>query len=125
VPISYDFPTDAVLTQIDKDLLDDRVMDDPIFDEFPMVMTDDHLVVWEQQDNTSGLMQARGLNGDLAGRQATGRQALPVRARGVYGEYLPIDELELTRRRPWGQFSGKVDVTTWSPNARCSCRPGR
>jgi hypothetical protein len=110
VPISYDFPTDAVLTQIDKDLLDDRVMDDPIFDEFPMAMTDDHLVVWEQQDNTSGLMQARGLNGDLPVAKRLGGKRYQFEP-GAYGEYLPIDELELTRRRPWGQFSGKVDVT--------------
>lgn len=110
MPISYDFPTDVVLTKIDKDLLDNRVMDDPIFDEFPMVNVDDHMVTWEQQDNTTGLMQARGLNGDPPSIRRLGGKRFQMEP-GVYGEFAPIDELELTRRRPWGQFSGKVDVS--------------
>jgi hypothetical protein len=110
VPISYDFPTDAVLSMIDKDYLDDMATTDAIFDEFPMVNTDSDLVVWEQRDNTLGLMKARGLNGEPESVKRLGGKRFQM-VPGVYGEFLPIDEIELTRRRPWGQYSGKVDVS--------------
>jgi hypothetical protein len=110
VAITYDFPTDNVLSLIDKDLLDNLLMTDPIFSEFPMTMVDDHLVTWEQQDNTLGLAQARGLNGAQPSVKRLGGKRYQMEP-GVYGEFLPIDENELTRRRPWGMFSGNVDVS--------------
>jgi hypothetical protein len=30
---------------------------------------------------------------------------------GVYGEFSLIDERQLTTRRPWGQFNGRIDAT--------------
>src|SRR5689334_2297670 len=66
--------------------------------------------MWEQRDNYKGLSQIRGLNGEPPRVAAIGGKRY-IYEPGVYGEFLPIDEQELTRRRQWGQFSGPIPIT--------------
>jgi hypothetical protein len=56
-------------------------------------------------DSYKGLQQIRGLNGQPKRVNAVGGNRYTIEP-GVYGEFANIDELELTTRRPWGQFNG-------------------
>jgi hypothetical protein len=77
---------------------------------FPIRTVDQHYLEWEQRDNFTGLQQARGLNGKPSLVNPIGGQRFQVEP-GVYGEFMVIDERELTLRRPWGQFSGPIDIS--------------
>jgi hypothetical protein len=106
MPVTYDFPTNQELMEIDKDYLDDLQETDPLF---PIVEKDTDLLMWEQRDNTTGLMQARGINGDPPSIKRLGGKRFMMEP-GVYGEFAPVDEMELTRRRPYGTFSGRINI---------------
>lgn len=106
----YIFPVSADLTEIAQDKIPELTQDDPIFEAFPMENRDAFMVMWEQLDNYTGLQQVRGLNGDPSPVTASGMrrfQELP----GIYGEFIPLDEMEMTMGRTPGTFGGPIDIT--------------
>lgn len=108
---TYVYPTSARLMEIEQDLLPRLTNDDPIFQLFPIVSEDDDLLRWEQRDNYLGLQQVRGLNGQaprVARVGAKGYIAQP----GVYGEFVVIDEREITKRRRLGTFGEPIDISS-------------
>lgn len=105
----YIYPTNQELQSIEQTKIHALSMNDPIFEHFPMVNVDSHVLSWEQRDNYKGLQQIRGLNGQPKRVNAIGGNRFTIEP-GVYGEFATIDELELTTRRPWGQFNGSVDI---------------
>ncbi len=105
----YAYPTSVELTTIGQDFLAALTRDDPAFQLFPIVETDSHLLEWEQRDNYRGLQQIRGLNGEPPRVVALGGKRYLMEP-GVYGEFLPLDEAELTRRRQWGTFGTPIPV---------------
>lgn len=106
---TYGYPTGAELTVIGQEFTAAMTLDDPIFQLFPIVSVNDHLLAWEQRDNFKGLQQIRGLNGQPPRIAALGGKRYLYEP-GVYGEFAPIDEQELTRRRQWGQYSGPIPI---------------
>ena len=110
MPTTYTYPTDAALELIEQDFIDNLNETDPIFDLFPIVGTQDDQIVWEQRDNYQGLAQIRGMNGDPPSVKQVGAKRYLMQP-SVYGEHMPIDELEMTRRRPLGQFNGQVSIS--------------
>lgn len=108
--VDVGYPTNAELTEIQRDKMLRLVADRPIFQEFPIVTADAGLVMWEQADNMTGLQQARGLNGEPPKVQKTGMSRFQMQP-GVYGEFIPIDEVELTLRRQYGTFASPIDIT--------------
>lgn len=106
---SYILPTAASLQQIAQDKLPRLTAARPIFADFPFDNSDYAEVMWEQKDNYVGLQQARGLNGDPPKVQRVGGKRYSM-APGVYGEWAPIDERELTTRRAWGSFNAPIDA---------------
>jgi hypothetical protein len=108
--LDYVFPDSLELRLIAQDKLPRLTADRPIFDDFPMRDVDDWIVAWEQQDSYRGLQQLRGLNGAPPKTKKVGAKRYQVEP-GVYGEFEEIDERELTRRRPYGQLGGQVDVS--------------
>ncbi len=104
------YPTNVALQLIAQELVPRLTAVRPIFDIFPIREVDAHLLEWEQRDNFTGLQQVRGLNG-------TPERVKPVSGKrylmtpGVYGEFIAIDELQLTTRRPYGTFQGAVNVS--------------
>jgi hypothetical protein len=110
---TYAYPTSAELTAIAQDFMGPMTKGpdiDPIFGYFPVRDVDHHLLEWEQKDNYRGLQMVRGLNGE-PGRVASIGGKRYIMAPGVYGEFMPIAEDELTRRRPWGEWTGHVNIT--------------
>lgn len=107
---NYSWPTSKELTQIGQDFMAAMTLDDPIFSYFPVVNVDSHILQWEQRDNYRGLQQVRGLNGEPGRVAAIGGRRY-IMEPGVYGEFLPIQEDELTTRRRWGTFGEPIDLS--------------
>ena len=108
--LTYGYPTNLELREIEQDLLPVLTQNDPIFEHFPIISVNEDLLAWEVSENFTGLQGARGLNGDPSRVKAVGANRF-VAEPGYYGEFATIDEIELTRRRPLGQFAGVVDIT--------------
>lgn len=106
---AYGYPTSVELTAIGQDFLSAMTQDDPIFQYFPITSVDSHLLEWEQRDNYKGLQLVRGLNGEPGRVAAIGGKRY-IMEPGVYGEFLPINEDELTKRRRWGSFGDVMPI---------------
>lgn len=85
------------------------VAERPVFGFFPMTTSDSSQLSWEQEDNYIGLQQVRGLNGEPPKVAKTGLKRFTTFP-GVYGEFEPIDEIEMTLRRQYGDWSRPVNL---------------
>lgn len=106
---TFIYPSNAELKQIAQTKIPNLTQNRPIFEILPVVTKDADILRWEQKDNYIGLQQVRGLNGRPGRVNRVGGKQY-VMTPGAYGEFTTIDELELTRRRPWGQFNGSVSI---------------
>lgn len=106
----FTYPTNAELREIAQDLLPRLAADRPVFEFMPIEEPDAFLVMWEQEDSYTGLQQIRGLNGSPAKVQRVGLKRYQMQG-GVYGEFIPLDETELTVRRQYGTFATPVDLS--------------
>lgn len=107
--VSYTYPEQLALKEIEQIKLPLLTDDDEVFDEFPMVEEKDWRLRWEQRDNYIGLQQVRGLDGAPQRVIKTGANAYDYEP-GVYGEYEMIDEKELTTRRELGSWETPVSL---------------
>jgi hypothetical protein len=107
---TYTYPTNATIDQIAQALVPQLTMSDLLFQLMPIRNKDASVVMWEQKDNYPGLQQLRGLNGEPPRVNPVGAKKYMMRP-GVYGEYMDIEEEEITERRSYGQFSGAIDVS--------------
>lgn len=106
----YVYPTSAELKVIEQDLLPRLQQDRPIFKIMPITEVHSHRLMWEQKDNYLGLQNVRGLGGKPSRIQRVGGKRYDMEP-GVYGEYVDIDETELTVRRRWGTFGEPIDIS--------------
>lgn len=109
MPITVTYPTNPDLQLIAQDKLPNLVTGRPIFQILPIRNVDADIVMWDQVDNYLGLQQIRGLNGAPQRVKRIGGKRYLMQP-GVYGEYAVIDEVEITRRRPFGTFSGAIPI---------------
>lgn len=105
----FGYPTSNELREIEQEkmprLLDER----PIFQYFPSEEADAVQLTWEQEDNWMGLQQVRGLGGDPPKVLKVGIKRYTMLP-GIYGEFEPIDEIELTERRRFGTWGEPVSI---------------
>lgn len=106
----FTFPTNSELSEIAQDYLPRLMADRPIFQILPINEPDAYLVMWEQEDNYTGLQQIRGLNGAPPKVAKIGVKRFQMQP-GVYGEFTPIDEVELTVRRQYGTYNVPIDIS--------------
>lgn len=118
---TFQYPTTAALREIGSVFQSSRIEDDLLFSSvavgegrsvgplMPIVEQDTDVIMWEQRDNYPGLQQIRGLNGAPPKVQPIGSK-LYLAVPGVYGEYTPIDEKQLTQRRRLGTFATPVSI---------------
>jgi hypothetical protein len=106
---SYTYPTAVELTSIEPALGLRQMAERPIFDYFPTENHDADQLLWEQRDNYFGLMQVRGINGEFPRVQPTGAKRYRMEP-GYYGEYMLVDEAEMTRRAAGTSFTAYIDV---------------
>lgn len=107
---TYVYPTNVELQEVAQVKTPKLTMDDPIFSILPIRDVDAAEVEWEQLDNYVGLQALRGLGGAPArvNRVGAKRYRQPP---GAYGEFVTIDETEITRRRPMGTWEGPINVS--------------
>jgi hypothetical protein len=106
---TFTYQTNAELNEIAQDKLPRLESARPIFDLMPMEDTDASVIIWEQQDNYTGLQNLRGINGSLPLIAQTGSKQYVERP-GYYGEGEMIDEIQLTERRQRGTFGTPINV---------------
>lgn len=106
---SYSYPTTIELEQIAQQKMPRLIQDREPFKWFPIEEKDEYMLVWEQLDNFIGLQQVRGLNGEPPRVRPVGLRQYTMQP-GVYGEFIPIDEAEMTTRRAIGTFGTAIDV---------------
>jgi hypothetical protein len=106
---TFDYPSSAELIQIAQEKLPRLTADRAGFNILPMVNQDASVLMWEQLDNFVGLQAARGMNGQPIKVDKTGANRFLMQP-GVYGEFEPLDERELTERRQYGTFANSINV---------------
>lgn len=104
------WPEITELMEIDREFITNLTMDDPLFEVFPLVEKDNDKVEWEQQDVFAGLQNVRGLGGMPGRVRSPGGRRFEMDP-GYYGDFDEILEAELTRRRKYGTFNNKTDIT--------------
>lgn len=104
------YPTNAELTEIAQDLIPRLAAERAIFKILPIRTVENYLIMWEQEDSYVGLQQVRGLNGVPPRVSRVGVKRFQMEP-GVYGEHIPIDEVELTIRRQTGTFATAIDIS--------------
>lgn len=107
--MAFVYPTSAELREVEQEKLPRLIANRPVFEIVPIEESDSHLVEWEQEDNWTGLQQIRGLNGPFNRVKKVGAKRYAV-IPGVYGEYMDLDELEMTTRREIGTWDRPVDI---------------
>jgi hypothetical protein len=103
-------PTSATIELIAQDKMPALMQNRPIFQIFPVRTKDESMLIWEQKDNYTGLQAVRGMNGAASRVKKTGGKRYSMRP-GHYGEFEPLDEEEMERRRPYGTFGQAIDLT--------------
>jgi hypothetical protein len=107
---TFTYQTNAELNEIAQDKLPRLESARPIFELMPMEDTDASVIIWEQQDNYTGLAEpARHQRLTAADCQQTGSKQYVERP-GYYGEGEMIDEIQLTERRQRGTFGTPINV---------------
>jgi hypothetical protein len=106
---TFTYQTNAELNEIAQDLLPRLAANRAIFEIMPMEDHDASVIMWEQQDNYTGLQSLRGVNGMLPLITQTGSKTYTERP-GYYGEGEMIDEIQLTERRQRGTFATPINV---------------
>lgn len=82
----------------------------PIFQYFPTDTSDTAQLSWEQEDNWTGLQQVRGIGGNPPRISKIGYKRF-TEIPGYYGEFEPIDEIELTLRRQMGSWATPIEIS--------------
>lgn len=92
------YPNSAELREIAQEKTAVLTNDDPIFEIFPIEESDQAVIYWTQKDTYGGLQAVRGLDGAPSRVKRIGDRRYMATA-GVYGEFITLDEEELTMRR--------------------------
>jgi hypothetical protein len=104
------YPTNMELMEVDQNLLPVLELSDPIFELFPVRNHDSARVVWEQEDDYTGLMQMRGYEGEFPSVNGTAIKRYSADP-GIYGEHDVVSEQEITERRGYGMVNQPIDVS--------------
>lgn len=109
MPSMFDFPTSQELRQIEQELLPRFTDTRDILQFFPIETADAPMLAWEQRDDYFGLQQLRGYNNPAFRVQMIDHKSYLMHP-GVYGDFIPIDEAQLTMRRQVGTYATPINV---------------
>lgn len=108
--LNYEYPISTELRQINPEKIVDLTRERPTFSIFPMVDSNAWTLEWEMKDNYMGLQQLRGINGEPSYVKMVGGKRFSANP-GVYGEYMTLDEKQMTLRAADAAGTGVVNVT--------------
>lgn len=106
----YQFPSSTRLMQIEQEKIPVLTQNRVAFDLMPIMARDEWTLIYEQYENYFGLQQVRGLGGAPKRANPAGMGAKEVDP-GVYGEFMAIEEEELSRARRIGTYGTPVDIS--------------
>lgn len=106
---TYQYPENSELQLIDRQLAAKLTLDDPLFAVMPIVDVNAFDLLWDIPNDITGLTNLRGLNGQPGNVTRLGANRFRVQP-GVYGEFLTIDEEEMTRRAQLGTYNVPVNL---------------
>ncbi|NBW18091.1 MAG: hypothetical protein EBR82_59970 [Caulobacteraceae bacterium] len=106
---TYSLPTNADLTSVAQEFIAPLTMNDPIFKYCPVTSKNVDTIEWEQEDNYFGIMQPRSLNTKFPSIKRVGGKRWSL-VPGYYGEHYPVDERDITTRRPYGAWGEAEEV---------------
>ena len=107
---TYAYPTSNELEVIEQKLLPRLTADSPFFSIMPFEGANETLLRWEQEDDYVGLQQIRGYGGAPPRVARVGIKEYIAKP-GVYGEYIMLDEEELTNRRAMGSYGAPIQIS--------------
>jgi len=107
--VQYVYTQSSTLQAILQDKLPVLTLDDPLFQIMPINGIDASMVVWEQRDNYTGLMSARGYDGGFGRIQREGIKTFKVEP-GKYGDQKLMSEEFLTVGREIGTFANAINI---------------
>ena len=110
---TYTYPTNEELMAVESEKFEALNADDPFEPFMPARNVDDWLLRWTVDAYAGGLQQLRGLNGDPTYVARVGASEYVMRP-GVYGEFMTVDEEEMTTRAQRfvaSQAGGRVDIS--------------
>src|SRR5688572_923526 len=94
---AFTYPTTKEIIQIERVKLPTLTADSPIFRLFPFQGRKAHILEWQQEDDWGGMQQIRGLGGMPPSVARVGMKGF-MQKPGIYGEFIPVDETEMTVR---------------------------
>jgi hypothetical protein len=94
---TFTYPSSIEFRRIEAVLMPRLTQNSPVFRIFPFEGARSHLLEWSQMDTYGGMQQIRGMNGQPPRVARVGEKSFLMRP-GVYGEHIPVDEMELTVR---------------------------
>lgn len=101
----YDLPSSLELARVEQALLPKLAATSPFFRYFPFQGKRENVLRWTQRDNYTGLQGVRGYGGKPGRISLVGDKTYLMEP-GVYGEFVQLDERELTIRRDAATLSG-------------------
>jgi hypothetical protein len=107
--MAYIYPTNEELQKIAQTKIAALAMNDPILEHFPIVNVDAATLTWEQIDNYKGLQAVRGIDGLPKRVNNVGGNRYTIEP-GYYGDFMTIDEIELTTRRQFGTYNVPINI---------------
>lgn len=109
---TYTYPDDFELRAIESSKLEALNTADPLERFLPTTNSEDFDLRWTVEGYAGGLQQLRGLNGDPTYVARVGMSDYLMKP-GVYGEFMTVDEEEMTRRAQRffpGMPGGRVNI---------------
>jgi hypothetical protein len=106
---TYAFPEAVELEEIEQKFLPRLTANGPFFENFEFEGTEYSDIRWDQEDNYIGLMGIRGYGGK-PNRVIRANYKTYSAQPGVYGEFIALEEEELTRRRRAASFNTLIPV---------------
>lgn len=106
---TYSFPSPTELREIENLKLPRLVLNSPILRYFPLEGRRSFYLQWRQRDTYGGMTQIRNLNGRPPRVLPMGEREFLMKP-GVYGEYMHVDEQEMTMRAALSDLSQPVPI---------------
>ena len=106
---TFTYPSNSELMAIERDKIPLLSANRPIFEIIPMKNIKAELLMTEQLANIVGIQGVRGMNGapkSVNGLGSTIRYGEP----GVYGEFMTIDEKQLTAQRQFESYNQPIKI---------------
>lgn len=111
MPVTLVVPEAVNIRRVEQEKLPYLLMNDPSFDLFPIEDVAEAKVVWEQKDNYTGLLPARGVGESYSAVKRVGTNQFEADP-GRYGGFIDYTEKDFESVRKTGTANDIIDLTS-------------